>query len=765
MRTDLRFSALLSFLFLLTLSADAATLRGTVRSTSGDVLPGATVALDAMRSAQTDAAGDYSFDVPAGTYTLAVRLDGFRDETRRVVTGELAVITLTPALSETMVVSGIRAEESVPVTKTTMTRNEIEHRYAGQDIPMLLRDAPSMNSFAEAGNGGSGYSYFSLRGLSPTRLNFTLDGVPLSDSEDMTTYFADFPDLARSLESVQIQRGVGTSTVGSPSFGGSVNFESIALSSTARLEADLGGGSFGNRQATVGYQSGALAGGYSLYARGSYLASDGFRDNSGIEQRNLFFSGSKQLKNALLKLTGFSGVEASQSAYYAVDIDTLRANLAANPLSREERDRFGYDLAQLQYIRDLGNGADMTASVYYQRGYGWYRLFNSSRTTLRHYGLDGLLAGTMLSYSRTAGPLRMQYGLHLNSFKREHTRDSLDSAGAGTRNYANYGVKGETNAFVKATYDTGRMHLYGDAQLRYADFAYHGSVDIEPISWTFFNPKAGLRYDLSGRSSVYGSAGVSTREPARNDMFLGQDNPTIAHDLHAVRPERLLDIEGGWDYRRDALTLSANVYFMEFRNEIAATGEQSEIGLTLRRNVDRSYRRGIELDAAWQVTPEVRLRTTGNFSRNRIAQWTQFYDVYDEAGELTGTKAVAFRDVEPLLTPAVVVNQSIDYTPSPTLTVGATGRWISRSYLDNTNAAALAAPSYFTLDMIASVAVARDLRMVVQLYNALNNDRILPSGYSYLYTTREGGVDTPTGTGYYFPQATRHAVVLLQWRP
>src|SRR5688572_28200562 len=176
----------------------------------------------------------------------------------------------TDTYSETMVVSAIRAEEETPVTKTDITREEIEEQYHGQDVPLLLRDAPSVHAFAESGVGGSGYSYISLRGVSPTRINFTLDGVPLADSEDMGTYFADFPDLARSLQSIQIQRGVGTSTVGTPSFGGSVNLESIDLSRAPETHVRLATGSFGQSFGTAAYQTGTLGRGFSLYARASF---------------------------------------------------------------------------------------------------------------------------------------------------------------------------------------------------------------------------------------------------------------------------------------------------------------------------------------------------------------------------------------------------------------------------------------------------------------------------------------------------------------
>lgn len=740
------------------LSLQAATIRGTVKDAAGQPLAGATVAIGNLRSATTDATGAFGVDVPAGEYVLRVTLPGFGAKTQRVSAGEAVDVTLDPTFSESMVVAAIRADAATPVTKTDIGRVEIEKRYHGQDVPLLLRDAPSIHAYAESGVGGAGYSYISMRGISPTRINFTLDGVPLADSEDFGTYFADFPDLARSLQSIQIQRGVGTSTVGSPSFGGSVNLESIDLSQEERTTATLAGGSFANRQATVGWQSGALASGLSLYTRLSYLESDGYRDHSGMRQRNLFVSAAKSIGDAQLKLTGFTGHEDQQLSFYATDLDTLRVNRRANPLTPEEKDSFGYDLAQLQYIRPLGDDADMTASVYYQRGYGWYRLNDFGTTTLREYGLDGMLLGTMATYSRQWGEWSMNSGMHVNRFKRDHTRDLV---GTGARDYANYGVKREANVFSKLTRDRGSLHLYADLQVRYSDFDYQGDVDVESKSWTFFNPKLGARLDLSPRSGVYASAGVSTREPTRNDLFLGEDNPSIAHDLDAVRPERVVDVELGWDYRGKGIELAANVYAMEFRNEIAATGELSEIGLALRRNVERSSRRGIEVDASWQATPMIRLRTNANVSRNRIGEWTQFYDVYDPDFAYLDSKAVTYRGVEPLLTPPVIVSQAIEVTPSSKLSAGAIGRWVAGSFLDNTND--LEAPSYFILDANVSYAVTPWARVSLQVNNLGDNDEIYPSGYSYPFIVRDGSVETITGTPYFYPQATRNAVLMIDF--
>jgi len=719
----------LRFFFVVALmasSASAIPITGHVRDPFGRPIAGAVIAVANLRSTTTGVDGAFSIDVPPGRYRLNFSRPGFATETRQLKAGDYIAINLLPTLSETIVVSGIRAEETTPVTKTNIDRQEIERKYHQQDIPLLLPTAaPSINAWSESGAGNAGYSYITLRGVSQSRINITLDGVPLADSEDFGTYFVDFPDLAHSLQSIQVQRGVGTSTVGSPSFGGSVNLESIDLARTEQVQARVSAGSFGTRFGTVGYQSGALPGGFALYTRVSYNETDGFRDHSGTRQRNVFLSAARQGEISQIRFTGFSGHEDQNLSFYAADAETLRQNIRANPLQPEEKDSFGYDLGNVQYLRSLSNGGSLNASAYYQRGYGWYGLYNDG---LRQYGLDGMLFGGLVTYSESIRNFTTNYGVHVNRFEREHTRDLV----GGARDYFNYGVKGEANAFAKVNWDVERWHLYGDAQVRYTDFHYHGDVDIDPISWTFFNPKIGARYRTSPRSSVYASAGVSTREPTRNDMFLGEDNPTVRHDLHAVRPERLVDYEAGIDYRSRNWTVAAALYAMEFRNEIAATGEISEIGLALRRNVDRSYRRGIEIDAAWQATPSLRLRTIGNASRASLSRW--------------GDQ----RNVEPLLTPSLILTEAVEFTPTSKFSAGILARHVSRSFLDNTNDDAFVTPSFFTLDGNVSVSLGRP-RLSLQINNLLNNDRVYPSGYRY------------GDTAYYFPQATRNFVVMLDF--
>jgi len=686
-------------------------LSGVVFDPNHQPLPNATIVVDSQ-TVTTAADGRFKLDLPKGAYTLRVSEAGFQPQVVSAAAGDDVTITLRPILAENIVVSGIRAEAETPVTKTNVTAPEIEHHYYGQDIPMMLRDTPSITAYAEGGVGGSGYSYVQLRGISSSRINFTLDGVPLADSEDMSTYFVDFPDLAHSLDSIQVQRGTGTSTVGSGAFGGSINLGSVEPAQTSSTDVWLGGGSYGTKLANVGYQSGALPGGFALYGRLSFQQTDGYRDHSGTSQRNLFLSAVHQGDNSQIKVSGFAGHESQHNSYFAADEETLATDLRANPMSPDERDSFGYNLAQVEYLR-----SNMTASVFFQRGYGWYRLYDDDYNliNLRQYGLDGLLIGSMLTWSTP----HANYGIHLNEFRREHTRDLV----GGPRDYYNYGTKSEANGFAKFNWDAHGWHFYSDNQLRSTEFRYHGDVAIDPIRWTFFNPKIGARY-----GNFYTSAGFSQREPARIDLFAGEDNPSVAYDPHAVKPERVLDFEAGWDWRTPRGFISSNIFVMNFHDEIAATGELSDLGLPLRTNVDRSYRRGIEINGSWQLLRQLQLRGNATLSRNRIAHW------------------VDLSDVHPLLTPSVILNPAIEYTPSSQWGIGAVGRYVSKSYLDNTDNDALVAPSFFVVDATANY---RWIRL--QVNNVFNRKDVFPSGYAF------------DGVRYLYPMAARNAVVTLHF--
>ena len=664
--------------------------------------------------------------------------------------------------TEEIVVQAVRADVDTPVTKTDVTREELAKENAGQEMPALLADLPAMNYTSDTGL-ANGYTYVSMRGVGPTRINFTLDGAPLNEPEDSTLYFVDFADLASSVESLQVQRGVGTSAAGVASFVGSVNFASLDLAEKPQLSTRLALGSFGTGRATAGYQFGRLGdSGFKAYVRGSWQQTDGFRDNSAIDQQSVYAGLSHESEEGYFKLFGFAGHETSQSAYYAVEPWILREDLTYNPLGPDERDSFGQRFAEAQYTRFLSETTSLAGQLYVNDASGWYRLRSSSTGQLREYGLDWTNLGAAVTLKTTLGPVGLTWGAHGSDFGSTRTRDVVD----GGRDWRNQGAKSEASTFVKLSRDAGPWHLYGDLQLRWARFRYEGSVALDPVSWTFLNPKLGARRDLGRDVSLYASVGMTSREPGRGDLLYGEENVSSPHDLSDVKPEKVVAVEVGTAFRRGPFSAQVNVYDMEFRDEIALTGEQSEVGLSIRRNADRSFRRGLEWDLAFRRA-SFAVRFTGNWSWNRIRSWTQFYDVYDEAGEWVGSTSRTFQDVEPVLSPPFTGTLSVEGSPLRSLTLGASTRYVSRSFLDNTNGASLATPDWWKVDFsatldLASVTKVGSPRLRVSVENLLDDRRIWPGGYSWLYATRDAsGSETLGGIPYYFPMATRNVTAVL----
>ncbi len=747
-------------------AADAAVVTGTVTDPAGKPVAGAVVAASGGAEAVTGPDGRYRLPVAAGSVTLTAVAAGRLAATRTLAAGRGEtrvdfVLAAPPRRTEEIVVQAVRADPETPITKTDISRQELERRNTGPEMPTLLEDVPSVTQYSETGS-GSGYNYLSLRGIGTTRINYTLDGVPLAEPEDSNLYFVDFADLASSLDSVQVQRGVGTSSAGPASFAGSVNFASLPLTDTREISARLGLGSFGTGRASVGVQTGRIGPGIKLYVRGSWQETDGFRDHSGVAQRSLFFGAEHESEGSFFKLFGFVGRERTEEAFLAADAATLETNLRANPLSPEERDAFGQQFVQAQFTRFLGTSS-VTLQGFYNGAGGWYRLWDSpEKAQLWQYGLDWTNLGGALTFKGRWDRFSLTANANVADFSSRHVRDVVD----GPRSYENHGYKNEVNAFAKLGWDSGRWHLYGDAQVRWARFRYAGDIDIGSVSWTFFNPKVGVRWDLSKATALYASVGRTTREPARGDLFSGEDNPSVRYDLTAVKPEKVTAVELGVEARAGAVKAHVNLFAMEFRDEIALTGELSDIGLPLRRNAPRSFRRGLEWDVAYAPAPALRLRTTGSLNWSRISDWTQYLDVYDAAGSWVDSVPREYHDVEPLLTPPVVVNLEAGWSATPWLDLGATGRWVSRAWLDNTDTAGLETPSWFRLDAEATadlsgwIAVGHP-RLKVVVDNVLDSRRLFASGYSYLYLTRDAGGESETGIPYYYPLATRSVRALL----
>jgi iron complex outermembrane receptor protein len=644
---------------------------------------------------------------------------------------------------ERVMISAVRASGAAPISEKTIAREAIEARSFGQDVPLVLRGAaPSLTAYAETGNYW-GYSYTRLRGIDHSRINFTLDGIPLNDPEDQVLYFADFPDLANSLQSVQVQRGVGTSTNGTASYAGSINMESVSLAGRARGgEAQIEAGSFGSARLSAEYHTGLLPNRFAMYARLSGLRTAGYRYHSGVEGRSAFVSAGYLGDRDIVKLTATAGAMRDTMAYLAVPEADLDTNRRINPLTPRERDAFGEQLAALSYTRVIAPTSSITTTAYRISASGDYDVLIDS---LWNFNLDFVWYGVTSAWSYRRAGLHVDVGGNGNTYARDHfvfVRPDLDHP-----LYFNTGHKQDVSAFAKLGYTRGRATLFGDVQARHAAFRYSpdasAGVAERSIDWTFVNPKAGITVQLTTPWSVYASFGRTSREPARSDMFAGFDNVDTSNadflgPLDRVKPETVRDLEAGVTYRGALFELSANVYAMDFRNEIAPIGALSYIGTPLRQNVGASYRRGIEADLAYRGIRGTVLTGNLTLSDNRIREYT----------DQSGADPVIHRDVDPLLTPRVLSMQRVEHSPTRRVTLALEHRYQGRSFLQNTSDSRFVLPASSELDASAVIRIGR--HEVMLRGNNLADSKKYGSGYA------SGGVS------YYYVLPPRNFFVTVR---
>ena len=742
-------------------------VEGAVVDRNGVPVQAASVTVDGRLVATTTDEGRFSVELRLGDRFIEVSHPTHQTLSRRLavdgpVSGLKFELMPVTSVTESITVSGIRAGDDIPVTRRNIDREEIETLSFGQDIPAMLQYTPSTTWYSDSGM-GSNYSYFSLRGIQQSRINMTYDGAPLNDPAEHAVYFNNFNDFANEVGSIQIQRGVGTSTVGAPAYGGSVNFASMPFAESNGGDARAVFGSYGTKRASLGYESGVLDSGVAVAGRVSYSDTDGYRENSGSEHTTIFLNVGWEGERSRLKFVSFTGRAESQLAFLAVDPETLSVNPRFNPLTEQDRDNFAQGLAQLQYSRVLGEKTVLNASVYYNGADGWFQLWDDpvAQNELLRFGIDQSFVGSMVSATWDTDRLTATVGGHFNDFRGDHTLD--DEA---QQIYLNTGFKQTANLFGKADYKLGKWLAYGDVQLRWAEFSYEGQVDLGSVAWTFVDPRVGFRRSFSRNLSLYASIGRAQREPTRLDLLLGEDDATVEHDLEAVRPEEVVDFEAGINLNTSRVGLQANVYAMEFTDEIALTGELSEVGLPLRRNVDDSFRRGVEIDLRWMVSDQWTILHSSNFSYNRIREWTQFYDVYDTQGNWIDSQPITHRNVQPLLTPEAVLNLGAEWSLRE-MRIALMGRYVGDSHLDNTGSDDFIAPAYANLDLLASFGLgqwwsAARPRLTLYANNLLDDLEQYPSGYSYQFIVRDpSGAESIDGTPFYYPLAGRNLMLKL----
>lgn len=556
---------------------------------------------------------------------------------------------------EAEVETSYKADENTPTTYHNLSSAVFELKNVGQEPTfMLANQTPSITVYSDGGN-SQGYSYIRLRGIDQTRINMTIDGVPINEPEDQGAYFSNYPDFFNSISALQIQRGVGVSQNGTASYGGSMQFFSPNLTDSMQGAVGLGYGSFNSYRAFGEFQSG-VKNKMAIYGRISHVHSDGYKEHSDNTSQSGFISACYFLDKQVFYLTHMTGRQVNQMAWLGVQDSLIDINPRTNANAEQEQDNFLQSLSFLRHKFFINNNAKLHSAIYYTFLDGNYDFdLNNfigfpSTTELYNYAFRSHFMGLYSNFEYQTGGLTSTTGVHGNLYNRRHLGSEL----AFGELYRNIGYKEEFSIFSKANYRLRKFNFFADLQYRYSQFSYEDlggtSQNLDPMIWQFFNPKAGISYHPSKQSSIYYSIGRTGREPTRNDIFGGWDDlgdtgidSTGAPILGITEAEYVLDHELGYRMSTQNWKLGANLYYMQFQNEIVLNGQIGPNGLPLNNAFARSFRSGLELQAEWQPMKGLLLRN------NSALNYSQIID------EDNGQRFV------PILTPWLIISQEVLY--------------------------------------------------------------------------------------------------------
>ncbi|MBW8684510.1 TonB-dependent receptor [Chitinophaga rhizophila] len=623
-----------------------------------------------------------------------------------------------------------QAGNKTPVTYQDLNMKVLDDKNTGQEPSFLLSETPAVTVYSDAGN-MQGYSYYRMRGMDQTRINTTLDGMPLNEPEDQGAYFSNYPDILNSVSRLQVQRGVGTSKNGAASYAGSVQLFGPEAGDTPSTNIGLGYGSYNSFRVFAEHQT-AVRNNKSLYVRGSQVYTDGYKYNSFNNSQSVFVSGGLYHDKSTWKLNVMAGHQQNGMAWLPVADTLIAKDRRTNANTKAEKDRFFQGLVQLQHIWRPTIYTSITSSVYYTYLNGGYDfdlnnfLGTASDGNLFNYGFRSHFGGFFTNYSLTHDHFRWTSGVHGNMYTRGHT---------GTDNwlgelYQNRGYKHDISGFSKIEYDLGRVTLYGDLQYRYTTFDYKGSVSFDKMNWHFLNPKGGINFAAGNTLSIYYSIGRTGREPTRNDIFGGNDDlvadSTGKAAIFNQDAESVVDQELGFRFRKGNLAIDLNGYYMNFDNEIVLNGQLGPNGLLLTNKVKSSYRTGVELHVGYQLKAFT-FTNNSSFNHSRIKE-----------------QSVAFT---PVLTPALIINQEVAWQRKD-LGLALSGRYQQGAYIDFANEA-------MTADYVLLNARAQYTWKGCTLSLFINN---LTSASYY----NDGNVEAD-GTRKYFVQAPRNMYVAFKY--
>lgn len=583
-----------------------------------------------------------------------------------LITGLVCISTRSEEVEELVITRIYSASDSSPVTYQDIEKTQMQAVIQLQEASFFLQKTPSIISYSDAGS-YQGYSYFRLRGIDQTRINMTLDGIPLNEPEDQGVYFSNYPGIFNSLENVQIQRGVGTSQNGTASYAGTIQLLSMDLKQPKRTELEASVGSFGTFSGSAEYLSG-MKNGKSFYSNLSGVSSDGYKFHSGNQSYSIFLSGMSEDASGVWRALAFSGKQENELAWVGVDLDSINQNRRNNANTEQENDRYEQSLISIAREQKINDQLQLEVRSYYNKLHGSYDFdFNNfiglpSTDELYNYKLDADFYGIYSNIHYRQTDFDISSGIHVNQYKRAH----IGSEKTIGELYNNTGYRDSYSAFVKSNYYLDELTLFADIQYRYTDFDYKGSVEFEKLDWSFVNPRIGLSYQFND-ALVYYSLGKTEREPTRTDLFAGMDNLELDDGeplLSIVNPETVIDHELGVRYKGEKIHLDANVFYMNFKKEITLSGSFGPNGLLLNQDVDSSERKGIETSLEWDLSSAIRWKNSATYMRAKIKDQQQSF--------------------HPVMTPEWVVFSTVEYA-NRNLTAGLETRYQSDAWVNLSN--------------------------------------------------------------------------------
>ncbi|MDD4246153.1 MAG: TonB-dependent receptor [Dysgonamonadaceae bacterium] len=631
-----------------------------------------------------------------------------------------------------IVVSATRAGKNTPLSYSNITEAQLKKENAATNIPVLLQTLPSLVAVTEGGT-GVGNTSLRIRGTDATRINVTLNGMPLNNPETQEVYWVNLPDLSSSLQSVQVQRGVGTSTNGSAAFGASMSLKTIGASSDAYGAASTSVGSYNTFSSSLAAGTGLLNNGFAVDARYSKVLSDGYIRNGKVDHSNLFLSLSHYSVKQLLRINYINGIQHTGITWNGTSPEQIeefgrRFNSAgayydsANNLRFYDNDTDNYysHILQLMFNRELTRKLSLNVNLNYTNGYGYYENYRSGSDWKKgdkyeKYGLENqevdgveyknshmvrqkLLANDFyvanFSFNYNLNPLQLVFGGFWSDFDGSHYGKLPwikynQNIPENYEWYRNKGVKKEISFFTKAEYQLNdKISLYGDVQYRYIDYRMEGTDDdmadlTSNHYYSFMNPKGGVFFKPNDNNQFYASLAVGQREPLRTDL----KDAVKFGGTKAIEPEKMIDYELGYRYKNNQGTqLAANLYYMDYNNQMVQTGKLSSSGYKIMENVKDSYRAGIELEAQVPLSRFFRIDANATFSKNIIKDYTAYYDVYDQYyDKVIRQDSEEFDKTDISFSPNGIGMVSITYTPLQNLSFNLMRKYVGKQYYDNTS--------------------------------------------------------------------------------